>query len=338
MRTCTLTQILTLTLTLLALAAAPAPLAAAEGGAAEAGTSSDYLVVKVDDTEIRMSDVAARFQQKAGRPLSSLSEEQLTQFMASNADMITEELVAETLLAKEAAKEGIAVSTGEIDAAEAKILSAMPKEMKPEDYYRVVGTTPEAMRKTIARSLRIQKLVDQRTENTPEPSPDEIQEFYDENPAEFDKDESVRARHILLRTSDLDDPEAIAAKAAAAKSLRERLVGEGAEDFATVAQAESDDGSAAQGGDLGEFGRGTMVPEFEAAAFDLAPGEISEPVKTDFGYHLIKVESRSEGGKIPFDEAEARIAEYLGYQQKSAVVQNLVEKLKEEAEIVVPER
>jgi len=119
--------------------------------------------------------------------------------------------------------------------------------------------------------------------------------YYEEHKGDF---EQARARHILIRMkgspvplaagkADLTEDEALAK----IKDLRAKLLA-GA-DFAAMAKTESDDsGSGANGGDLGTFGRGRMVPEFDQIAFVLPVGQISEPVKTRFGYHLIKVEQR----------------------------------------------
>lgn len=123
-----------------------------------------------------------------------------------------------------------------------------------------------------------------------------VEKYYNEHQSEF---EVLKARHILIRVKgapmqavagkpELTDEEALAK----AQALRKRIVA--GEDFATIAKAESDDkGSGAQGGDLGEFHRGMMVPPFEQAAFAAKVGEVTEPIKTPFGYHLILVESHA---------------------------------------------
>jgi hypothetical protein len=121
--------------------------------------------------------------------------------------------------------------------------------------------------------------------------------YYDEHKSDYLQ---VKARHILIRfkgssvplkkdEKELTEEEALAK----AQEIRKKLV-DGA-DFATLAKAESDDaGSGANGGDLGTFGHGRMVPAFEKVAFTIPVGELSEPVKSQFGYHVIKVESRQE--------------------------------------------
>lgn len=150
-----------------------------------------------------------------------------------------------------------------------------------------------------------------------------VQKYYDEHKNDY---EVLKARHILIRVKgapmqaiagkpELTDEEALAK----AQAIRKRLVG--GEDFATVAKAESDDaGSGAQGGDLGEFRKGMMVPPFEAAAFAAKVGEITEPVKTPFGYHLIKVESHETK---TLAEARPDIEKKLRPELARAEVENL---------------
>jgi len=138
--------------------------------------------------------------------------------------------------------------------------------------------------------------------------------------------EEVKARHILIRMQgsqapvrpggkDLTDAEALAK----AKEVRAKIVAGG--NFAELAKAESDDtGSGEQGGDLGSFGHGAMVAEFEKAAFSQPIGEVSEPVKTAFGYHLILVDSR---GPKSFDEMKGDIAKKVGPEQAQKGVADL---------------
>ena len=123
-----------------------------------------------------------------------------------------------------------------------------------------------------------------------------VEKYYNEHKSDF---EVLKARHILIRVKgapvqalpgrpELSDDEAHAK----AQAIRKRILA--GEDFATLAKAESDDsGSGSQGGDLGEFRKGMMVPPFEEAAFAAKVGELTDPVKTPFGYHIIEVESHA---------------------------------------------
>ncbi len=135
----------------------------------------------------------------------------------------------------------------------------------------------------------------------------DLRSYYDSHKNEF---EEAKGSHILIRfkgssvplkpnEKDLSDEEALAK----AQDIRKKILA-GA-DFATLAKAESDDaGSGAKGGDLGTFKHGQMVPAFDQAAFSLPVDQLSEPVKTQFGYHIIKVTSRSAKS---FDESKAQI-------------------------------
>lgn len=148
--------------------------------------------------------------------------------------------------------------------------------------------------------------------------------------------EEVKARHILIRMKgsamplnggkpELTDEEALAK----AKAIRAKLAA-GA-DFAELAKVESDDTtSGANGGDLGSFKHGQMVPPFEQAAFSLPVGAVSEPVKTQFGYHLIKVESRTSK---TLEEVRPEMEQKL----KPDLARQAVEKLRKETKVEVDE-
>ncbi len=150
--------------------------------------------------------------------------------------------------------------------------------------------------------------------------------YYEQHKGEF---EQVHARHILIRMQgsqvpvrpgqkDLSDAEALAK----AQELRKKLLG-GA-DFATLAIQESDDqGSGAKGGDLGSFHHQQMVPTFEQAAFGLKVGEISEPVKTQFGYHLIKVDAHETKS---FEEVRPEIEKRMKPEMTQKYMDDLVKK------------
>jgi peptidyl-prolyl cis-trans isomerase C len=153
----------------------------------------------------------------------------------------------------------------------------------------------------------------------------ELHKYYDAHKTDF---EQVRARHILIRAKgspmpgdpakkELTDEEALAK----AQEIRKKIV-DGA-DFAKLATEESDDSSKSAGGDLNFFKRGQLVPPFEQAAFAMKVGDVSEPVKTPFGYHIIKVEDKREQS---FDEAKTDIQRKLQPERSKTVVEDLVKK------------
>jgi peptidyl-prolyl cis-trans isomerase D len=142
---------------------------------------------------------------------------------------------------------------------------------------------------------------------TIEISEDELNDYYDEHVDEFTQEEEVRARHILLQINSSRNEEQAEEQMVA---IRSRI--EGGEDFAELAAELSDDpGSKAQGGDLGFFGRGQMITEFEEAAFAAEPGDLVGPIRTSFGYHLIEVLEKRQGGQQSFQDAQEVIRELL---------------------------
>ena len=164
-----------------------------------------------------------------------------------------------------------------------------------------------------------------------DPTDSDVKTYYEAHKSDFEK---VRARHILVRMQgspvpvqagqkDLSDAEALAK----AQELRKRI--QGGEDFAAVARAESDDvGSRPNGGELGPFQKGQMVPAFEQAAFAMKPGELSEPVRSQFGYHVIQVQARESKS---FEEARPELVGKM----KPQSAQRAVEELQKNAKVTM---
>jgi peptidyl-prolyl cis-trans isomerase C len=220
------------------------------------------------------------------------------------------------------------------------ILSQVVSQMPPER--RAAADAPDAKRqlaeqlaelKALAQEARRQKLdqtpdakaqlsmradqlvaglLFQQISKSAKPTPADLKAYYDEHKADWD---AVTARHILIRFTgsavplregqkDLSDEDALAK----AKDLRAKIIAGGS--FEELAKAESDDtGSGANGGVLGDFTRGRMVPQFEEAAFKLAVNEVSEPVKTQFGYHIIQVQKHNTKS---MEDVTAEITEKIG--------------------------
>ncbi|KPK00004.1 MAG: hypothetical protein AMK71_08820 [Nitrospira bacterium SG8_35_4] len=148
----------------------------------------------------------------------------------------------------------------------------------------------------------------------------EVRAFFDENKDKFTVGTQVKASHILARTEE------------EAKQAHERILK--GEKFEAVAKDVSiDKGSAEKGGDLGYFGRGRMVPEFERAALSLKPGEVSPPVKTRFGYHIIKQTDIKMGDPASYEQSREAIQRELVNQKRKKHFDELIDKLKAESQI-----
>jgi peptidyl-prolyl cis-trans isomerase C len=156
-------------------------------------------------------------------------------------------------------------------------------------------------------------------------SDEESKKFYDENPDQFMTPDTIHARHILV-SDDVISADTVS-------SIQEEL--KKGTSFDVLAVQYSIDPSAAQGGgDLGFFARGDMVPEFEEAAFALKePGDISEPVKSPFGWHIIKIEEKQPSTLMSYDEIKPQILQYLSNEKRTQKYQEVLETLKKEYKV-----
>lgn len=150
---------------------------------------------------------------------------------------------------------------------------------------------------------------------------DELKKFYDQNLDKFKAGEQVKASHILVKTEQ------------EAKDLLAQLKG-GAK-FEELAKTKSVDSSAPKGGDLGWFGKGNMVPAFEKAAFELKEGQLSGIVKSEFGFHIIKLTGKRAAGTTPFEEAKEKIKAALLPAKQQQVFMKLKEDIKKGAKIEI---
>ena len=140
-------------------------------------------------------------------------------------------------------------------------------------------------------------------------SDDEIGEYYDENPAEFKNPKTVEARHILIKVDSDASPEAVAEAKERIEDILEKA--RSGQDFAELARQFSEGPSKDKGGHLGTFRRESMVKPFSDKAFAMQAGEISGPVKTQFGWHIIKVEKVNEASSTSLADASAKIRKKL---------------------------
>lgn len=166
----------------------------------------------------------------------------------------------------------------------------------------------------------VRAVLEKEVEEKAKLDPAEVKNFYDKNPDEFMIGSEVRARHILVETEK------------EAEELIKRI--KKGEDFSELAKKFSKDrGSVEAGGDLGFFGRGRMVPEFEKVVFGLKSGEVSGPVKTRFGYHIVKVIDRKEGRQGSYEEARESITKQLAVEKQKSLFESYIEKLRKDAKI-----
>jgi peptidyl-prolyl cis-trans isomerase D len=153
-------------------------------------------------------------------------------------------------------------------------------------------------------------------------SAEDVQRYYEDNAQQFSTPEQVRASHILLKTEGKNEEDV--------KKLAEDLAAraKAGADFAALARQYSEDqANKDQGGDLDFFGRGQMVPEFETVAFTLEPGQVSDPVRTSFGYHVIKVTEKRAATSRPIDDVRAQIEDQIKWERAQDQAQRTADDL-----------
>jgi len=186
-----------------------------------------------------------------------------------------------------------------------------------------IENDPEIERQVadLRKRLVVQRIM-RKYQAPPTISDDEVRAYYDANPNLYSTTQ-VAASHILVKDEE------------AAKQIRAELE-EHPDRFAALATEKSTDtGSAKKGGELGLFGQGRMVPEFDKAAFSLQPGQISQPIKTRYGYHIIKVTERKEGERKPFDQVKEQIRTTLRNQRLQEQVDGHFNELKKGADVKI---
>ena len=181
-------------------------------------------------------------------------------------------------------------------------------------------------------SVLLQEYLTKKIAALKKPSDKEIEAYYQANKAEFAVPAMVQAQHILIKVEKDAKPEAVAAAQAKAEGiLKEAAAGE---DFTKLVEKYSEDeGSKANGGDLGKFSKDQMVPEFAEAAFSLKKGEVSKVVKTGFGLHIIKVNETEPSRQMELKEVSESIAGKLYNQNREKLVLGELERLKKKYKV-----
>lgn len=241
-----------------------------------------------------------------------------------------DKLIEQILLVGEAERRGFSVPDSVVQRNLREWESAASGDQTLEQRLEKCHVSRETVAEHLRRDAIIQQMVVQIMNDSLALSDAEVRAYYSAHPDYFDN-KQVRASHILLGMPAGSPPESLAAAEQRINALYARL--QNGEDFATLARKYSTCPSAPQGGDLGLTGRGRWVKPFEDAAFSLNPGEISKPVRTDFGYHIIKVTDVVGGTPTPFDDVKVAIAQYLRNEKTQQAVDRLADRLRASADI-----
>jgi peptidyl-prolyl cis-trans isomerase C len=283
----------------------------------------DGAPVGREELEAAVKDAEAR----AGRPVPPTERDAVYRGLLDR-------VILFKLLANEAKVRGVTVTPQEVTERIAQIKQQFPSEAEFQKELAKRHTTMAQLQEEQRRDLVNAKTIEAEVAPKLAVTDADLDTFYKANPDQFKEQETVRASHILFSVAKDAAPAAKLATKTEAEGVLKRV--KAGEDFAALAkQYSKDPGSAAVGGDLNFFPKGQMVPPFDAAAFAMKPGDISDLVETDFGYHIIKLTEKRTGRTVPLAEVKDRLSEFLKQRKQQELVQQYLLGLKTKYKVEV---
>jgi peptidyl-prolyl cis-trans isomerase SurA len=299
--------------------------------AAPEGRVIDRVAAVVNGDVVTLSDLEERAgeYQRASQAKGSTGENRSKALQAA-----FDQIVAEKLFAGQAAVLQLEVTDAQVDGAIEDIKRRNHfDDTQLDEALASQGLTREAFRKNVKRDLEIFQILNFKVKSRVKITDEDVKSYYQSHPKEFEGEDQVHVRHIFLALSKGASPADEARVLGEAQKVIQRV--QAGEDFAKVAREVSQGPSASDGGDLGWLKRGVVQPELERVAFSLAPGRMSQPVKTRAGFHILEVEGRRAGQARPFDEVKEELRDRLVNEQIENYKSQYVSELKKDAVIDV---
>jgi len=241
-------------------------------------------------------------------------------------------LIGNELIYQKATEAGTEVTLAEVQAEFDRFAKGFSSDGEMNLALANRGLDRVSFTRELRKSLLVAKYIDENITKKVAVTPAEVSKYYNENTEEFRHPDMIRTSHILI-------PVPQSATAEQERSARERAgtilarLKKG-EDFAKLAREYSTDATASQGGDVGYTPRGQLVAEYENAAFKMEPGQISDLIRTQFGFHIIKLTEKKNAGLASLTEVQKELAEFLKNQKSESELGKLVEQMRGQAEIV----
>ena len=278
-----------------------------------------------DITRAQLQDIFNAAVQSSGMNVADLSSAQ----QLGGYTQLLNDLIDRQLLLGAASKEE--VTSEDVEAEIKKFKSQFPDEAIFDAQMKQAGMTSEKLQNDVREELKIRRWMESQVKPA-EISEADAKSFYESNIKEFAQPETVKASHILFMVDADASADVVKQKEEAAKKAAARA--KNGEDFTALAKELSEEpGAKESGGDLGFFPKDRMVPEFANAAFAANINDISEPVKTQFGWHVIKVTDKKAAGTVPFNEVDDQITSYLKTMRQREAVQKVMKGLKDSAKV-----
>lgn len=246
---------------------------------------------------------------------------------------VLDQLIAQKLMWQEAKRQGFIAPPAEVVKALEQVRKRYPSEQAYLQKLEGNGFTEDTYREDLKRHISVRHWVEKTFAKGITVSDDEVHDYYVTNQARFVRPEEINVRHVLIKV----DSGADGAVVAEARKKIEQVLAEAKQgaDFSELAKKYSQGPSAPRGGELGFLPRGRLVKPFEDAAFTLKAGEISDIVRTRYGFHIIKIEARREKGVVPEKQAAPSIRNYLSSRKVQEAVQDRVGTLRKKGKVEI---
>lgn len=245
--------------------------------------------------------------------------------------MILEELIDRELLYQQSRKKGVTIEDAQVNEELEQLKKQYPNEQAFKEGLAENQLTEAAVKVQIKTTMTVRKFVEKEFGANMDIPESEAKAFYEGNPQYFRSPETVRLSQILIKVDPKSDPSRKGEARKTLEDLQKRI--QKGEEFSILAKDFSQDASAAQGGDLGTIPRGKMPKAFDDAAFALKPGEVSNIVETELGFHLIKVHDKKPEKIVPFKDVEEKIRQHLSNQKLRERVNEFLNEVKKTAKI-----
>lgn len=287
------------------------------------------LVARVNGAEIKRFDLENAVQGYAINHMRKTADQLTDREREEIRDLAMEKLLARELIYQEALLFGIVAPEEAVDEEKYKIIANFPSE---DEFYATLekaGIDAMTYHRMLRQDITVNLMTEKKVAELPDPDESDIMDMYEKHPEKMIRRGRVRTSHILAKLTEGQDEQQ------ALEKIRELQKQVTPDNFADLARLHSDCPSSTAGGDLGWFRRGDMVKEFEDVAFALDVGDISDIVKTQFGFHLVYLLEREEDARLTFDEARPQIISILKEQKSAGYLQDWVEELRKRAEVEI---
>lgn len=246
---------------------------------------------------------------------------------------VLDNMIDRELLYQDSNKKGLKADEKKVEEEFDNFKKRFPDEKQFADALEKMGISEKSIKKQIREQLTIQQLIETHISKDIKISDDDTKAYYDTNPQYFKQPEQVKASHILIKVDPGADDNVKAEARKKIEDIQKKLKQGG--DFAALASELSECPSSKNGGDLGFFGKGQMVKAFEDAVFNAKPGEITDIVETQFGYHIIVVTDKKPESTTPYAEAKTKLEDVLKQEKVRESIGAYLEKLKKDSKIEI---